>query len=139
MKCPRCNSYVKYGKMQCKKCGLHFRYSEHAESPCKRSTATILARVGGMMGLHHFYLGSIVKGIIRMALFIAFLGLFVCPQLMCICKTGMFRVELDFIEIAGLVFLVVNIISYVLAIIESLRISEGIMTTDSRGFFLRQE
>ena len=137
MKCPRCNSYVKYGKMQCKKCGLHFRYSDEAKSPKLRSTAAILARVGGVMGLHQFYLGYIVRGIIRMVLFVALCGVFVAPQLAHIFMTGTFRVEYDFVGIAGLVLLVVNIISYILAIIESVRITEGLTTTDSWGFLLR--
>ena len=137
MKCPRCNSYVKYGKMQCKKCGLHFRYSENAESTRKRSTASVLARTGGLLGLHHIYLCFYLRGIIRLVLFIGFCGLFVCPQLATIFKTGMFRVEFDAIDICGLIMLIVNIISYVLAIIESMRITEGIINTDSNGFMLR--
>lgn len=137
MKCPRCNSYVKYGKMQCKKCGLHFRYSDNAESTCKRSTAAILARVGGVMGLHHFYLGNKIRGVLRMVLFLALCGFFIAPQLINIFRTGQFRVALDVIDIAGLAFLVANIISYILAVIESMRISGGITNTDSKGFMLR--
>ena len=137
MKCPRCNSYVKYGKMQCKKCGLHFRYSDTAESPKKRATAAVLARVGGLFGLHQLYLGYVVRGIIRIVLFVGLVGLFVCPQLAHIFQTGMFRVEFDFIDIAGMVMVILNIISYILAIIESVRISEGIIKTDSNGFYLR--
>ncbi len=137
MKCPRCNSYVKYGKMQCKKCGLHFRYSDNAESPKKRSTAAVLARVGGLFGLHQIYLGYIVHGIVRIALFVGLIGLFVCPQLAHIFQTGMFRVEFDFVDIAGMVMVILNIISYILAVIDSVRISEGIIKTDSKGFYLR--
>lgn len=137
MKCPRCNSYVKYRSMQCKKCGLRFRYSDEAESPCKRSTAAILARVGGIVGIHSFYLGYVVRGIIRVVLFLGLCGLFIGPQLINIFRTGMFRVTLDVFTIAGLVFLVANIISYILAIIESMRISGGVTNTDSKGFILR--
>ncbi len=123
--------------MQCKKCGLHFRYSENAESPRKRSTAAILARVGGMLGLHNFYLGQVVRGIIRAALFAAFLGMFIVPQISNIFMTGQFRVAMDFITVGGMIFLVVNIISYILSIIESMRIQCGITNTDSKGFMLR--
>ncbi len=137
MKCPRCNSYVKYGKLQCKKCGLHFRYSENAESNRLRSTASVLARVGGVLGLHSFYLGYVMRGIIRLLLFVAMCGLFIGPQLANIFTTGMFRVEPDFVDIAGAVLLVVNIVSYLLAVVESMRISQGIIRTDSKGFLLR--
>ncbi|MDE7463657.1 MAG: TM2 domain-containing protein [Clostridiales bacterium] len=139
MKCPRCNSYVKYRSMQCRKCGLRFRYSEEAESPCKRSTAAILARVGGIVGAHSFYLGYALRGVIRIVLFLGLIGLFIGPQLVNIFRTGMFYVKPDVFTIAGMVFLVANIISYILAIIESMRISSGITNTDSRGFYLRQE
>ncbi len=137
MRCPRCNSYVKYGNMQCKKCGLHFRYSENAESTRKRSTAAILARVGGMLGLHSLYLGYYIRGIIRVVLFVGLCGLFIGPQLANIFGTGMFRVDFDFVGISGTILLIVNIISYILAVIESMRLSLGIMNTDSRGFMLR--
>lgn len=137
MRCPRCNSYVKYGKMQCKKCGLHFRYSENAESTRKRSTAAIFARVGGVFGLHDLYLGYYLLGVIRVVLFVAMCGLFIAPQLVNITQTGMFRIANDFVGIAGAVLLVINIISYVLAVVESMRISMGIKSTDSNGFVLR--
>lgn len=137
MRCPRCDSYVKYGHMQCKKCGLHFRYSENAESTRKRSTAAILARVGGVLGLHSMYLGHYVLGAVRIALFVALVGLFLAPQLTTIFQTGMFRITPDFIGIAGMILAVLNIISYVLAVIESMRISMGIKNTDSHGFMLR--
>ncbi len=137
MRCPRCNSYVKYGKMQCKKCGLHFRYSENAESDRLRSTAAILARVGGLLGLHDFYLGYIARGAARLVLFIAMCGLFLGPQLANIFKTGMFRVEFDFVDIAGSILLIINIISYVLALIQSMRLAQGLVNKDSKGFLLR--
>lgn len=123
--------------MQCKKCGLHFRYSDDAESTRSRSTAAILARVGGMLGLHHFYLGYYVFGAVRLALFLGLCGFFVGPQIVNIFQTGRFRVVMDFTDIAGLIFLTVNIISYILAIIESMRITEGVVKTDSKGFVLR--
>lgn len=137
MKCPRCNAYVRYGKMQCKKCGLHFRYSENAKSPKLRSTAVLFSRVGGLLGLHHFYLGFYLRGAIRIVLFLGLCGLFFAPQLAHIFSTGSFRVEFDFIDIAGMTALIFNIISYILAVIESVRISEGILATDADGLFLR--
>ncbi len=137
MKCPRCNSYVKYRSMQCKKCGLHFRYSEEAESPCKRATAAIMARVGGIVGVHSFYLGYKLRGIIRVLLFLGLCGLFIGPQAVSIFGTGMFRVTPDAFTVLGLVLLVANIISYILAVVESMRISAGIINTDSKGFMLR--
>ena len=137
MKCPRCNAYVKYGKMQCKKCGLHFRYSDGAESMRKRSTASILARIGGIMGLHWLYLGHYLRGIIQLILFVGFLGTYIAPQLAHIFATGQFRVVFDAIDIIGMILLVTNIILYVLAIIDSMRISGGIINTDSSGFMLR--
>ncbi len=137
MRCPRCNSYVKYGHMQCKKCGLHFRYSENAESTRKRSTAAMLARVGGVFGLHSIYLGYYALGAVRIVLFVALVGLFLGPQLVSIFQTGMFRVTPDFIGIGGMILAILNIISYVLAVIESMRIAFGIKNTDSHGFMLR--
>ncbi len=137
MKCPRCNGYVKYRSMQCKKCGLRFRYSEEAESPCKRATAAIMARVGGIVGVHSFYLGYKIRGIIRVVLFLGLCGLFIGPQLASIFGTGMFRVKPDAFTVSGLVLLVANIISYILAVIDSMRISAGIINTDSKGFMLR--
>ena len=122
--------------MQCKKCGLHFRYSDSAESTKKRSTAIILARIGGLLGLHRIYLGYIAYGAVRIALFAGLMGLFVCPQLAHIFQTGMFRVEFDFVDIAGMVMVILNIISYILAVIDSVRISEGIINTDSKGLYL---
>ncbi len=89
------------------------------------------------MGLHQLYLGFFFRGILRMVLFIAMLGFFVGPQLAHICMYGTFRVEYDFVDIIGLILLVVNIISYILAIVESMRITEGIIATDSGGFLLR--
>ncbi len=89
------------------------------------------------MGLHSFYLGYVVRGIVRTVMFMALCAFFIGPQLINIFKTGMFRVALDFFDIAGMIMLVANIISYVLAIIESMRISCGITNTDSKGFMLR--
>jgi len=97
----------------------------------------MLARVGGIMGLHHFYLGHFVFGVVRMALFLGLIGFYIGPQLAHIFDTGQFRVMFDFIDIAGLIFLMCNIISYILAIIESMRITGGIVNTDSKGFLLR--
>lgn len=137
MRCPRCNSYVKYGKVSCKKCGLRFRYADNAESLRKRSTAAILARVGGVMGLHWFYLGYFVRGIIQALLFVGFICSYVVPQLSNIFSTGQFRVVFDAVDVIGMILLVVNIITYVLSIIDSMRLSGGILNTDSSGLMLR--
>lgn len=138
MICPRCDEELEYGTLICTNCGLKFKYNTKENiSKCKRSTACILAYIFGALGLHNFYLGYFVKGVIRLTLFILFCGFFVSPQIMMLISTGNFRITYDYYGIFGLVMLGIVVVSYLLCIVEFVNIILGNINTDARGYKLK--
>ncbi len=137
MICPHCENEIKYGANECPNCGLRFKYRNRSgASGCKRSTATYLALVFGSLGLHHFYLGYFIKGAIRLTLFVAFCGLFVSPLVQSSLSTGAIAYKLNALGICGIVALVVQIISFLIAMKDFVSLVLGDVKTDAKGLTL---
>lgn len=137
MTCPRCNEEVRYGRTECPHCGLRFKYPERKESRCRRSTACVLSFLFGGIGLHNFYLGFFLKGVIRMALFLAFCGFFLSPQLLHVFNEGRLVITFNAMGIVGLLALAAYLVSYMLAMAEFVYLVLGVRYQDSKGLRLQ--
>lgn len=135
MQCPRCENQIEYGVAACPYCDLRFKYNQRApqKSKCKRSTACVLTHLFGVLGIHSFYMGYFLRGIIRLVLFVVFCGFFVSPQLVNIAKYGMFRITFDMFGVFGLLSAVFIFISYCICIVEFVNIVLGKTNADANG------
>lgn len=137
MICPRCDNEIKYGSRECPHCGLHFKYRNRSgASRCKRSTASYLCLAFGALGLHHFYLGYFMRGAVRLALFMAFCGLFISPLMMSIASSGTVSYTVDALGICGLIALAVNAVSYAICLMDFVHLILGDTKTDAKGLTL---
>lgn len=137
MICPRCDSEIKYGAQQCPYCGLKFKYTQPVESKAKRSTAAVFTAIFGGMGLHNFYTGYFLRGVIRLVIFLLFCGFFVSPQVMNIITTGYIRFSFDLTGILGIVCLALYAVSRALTAVEFVYLLLGNIDSDAKGFKLR--
>lgn len=76
--CTRCGNKIAFSAIQCPQCGHETpRAKQHVDtSPKSYGTAVALCGVFGIVGVHHFYIGNIVHGLIDLGLLVATVILF---------------------------------------------------------------
>ena len=74
--CTTCGQRIAFSAPACPHCGQPFARQPHdpdaSTSPRSYGVAVALCGVFGVMGIHHFYIGNHLHGLIDLALFIAF-------------------------------------------------------------------
>lgn len=78
--CQQCGERIAFVAPTCPHCGAPDKsHPQHAEtlSPKSFGVAVALSGVFGVIGLHHFYLGNILHGIVDLGLFLVAVTLFI--------------------------------------------------------------
>lgn len=71
--CVQCGHKIAFSALACPKCGAPTQRAAANENISEKSYGTAVALCGifGVVGIHHFYVGNVVHGLIDLGLFLA--------------------------------------------------------------------